>query len=161
MKKHVVFVLCATFGLVSMSYSQASFAKRTPEEQAAKDAAKAAKDAAKNNAAASTRVRLDANFEADPAVETDAEYHAKFRNDGGKIRLDAEASGFPDGTMVQVFVGNIKIGVITVLAGEGEISFRDAATWPVGLPMDLKAGTMVRFLDMANKVLAEGPFVAK
>lgn len=151
--------LCAAFSLGTAMYAQPSAAKRTAAEQAAKDAEKAAKKAAKSSNSA--RVRLDANFETDPLEETVAELHAKYRNESGKIRLDAEAEGLDDGTVVQVYVGGIKIGDITVVEGVGEISFRDAASWPAGLPMELTAGTMVRFLDAAGNILAEGPFVNK
>lgn len=120
--------------------------------------------------ASADRVRLQAKFAldeidgADEAVEIEGrELRVRFESRSGRARLDSEASGFEAGTVIQVYVGNIKIGDITVEAGtlEGEISFRDAASWPSGLPMNLLAGTVVTFRDAANAVLATGPLQAK
>lgn len=174
-----------TFGLIAtttvlLAFSHASFAKRTAAEEAAKRAAQQAKKDAKASSTSSNsggqlnqvtnadRIRLEAKFEPDEVagaeVENGKELKVRFES-GKKLRLDAEAENFPEGSSFSVIVGGVNIGSITVALTstgliEGEISFR-ANNWPAGLPQDIPSGTIVEFLDASGASIASGPLMPK
>lgn len=160
-------VLAAILGFIMMTASPLAAAKRTAEEQAIKDAGKAS--------AKASRVRLQAKFDLDETIadealaldeETGRELAIKFRSEKGRIRLDVKAENFPEGTQIEAFVDDVSVGILDVQLNEagqfeGELSFRDAASWPAGLPMALTAGTSVTFIDADGVELASGTLEAK
>lgn len=161
-RKMTALVLGSLMLLPAIFSTEPAYAKRTAEEQAAKDAAKATKK--------QSRIRLEAKFNLDEVAGDEAtevangrELYVRFRSQNEKNRIDAEASNFEVGTQLEVFVGDVSLGVITVedtgAAIEGELGFRDA-DWPQGLPTTITVGTIVRFVDAAGAVVAEGPMIA-
>jgi hypothetical protein len=155
-------------GITTLLIPENVHAKRTTEEQAAKDSEKAAKKAG-SVSQQSDRIRLLAKFRLDEIPSTDEaveieegrELYVEFRNDRGRLRLKAEASNFEVGTEFEVMVGTTSLGILTVqqLADgttQGELSLRDAQ---VTIPV--KVGTIVQFIDPSGAIIAEGPMGLK
>ncbi len=121
------------------------------------------------SAASSTQdVRLRAKFEDESNQElADAdlapEFHADYRIKKGTPQLKVRVENLELGTVVDVFVGNVKIGSATIEQdGEGTEAALDfkKGEWPAGLPMEITAGTIVRVMS-GNTLLFEAPFEVK
>lgn len=116
--------------------------------------------------AASTEIRLRAKWE-DPAQQNNPElqdtlpeFHADYRLKSGVPQLQVRVENIELGTVVDVFVQNLKIGSATVvqdgLGTEAALDFKKGA-WPAGLPTTLTAGMVVRIFS-GSTLLFEAPF---
>lgn len=173
-------MISAVLGSSSLMYSSVTLAKRTADEQAVKDSQKDVKKAdkvekkqAKNSSTVDSRLiakfrldEVDGADEVSDGVEEEAgrELSLKYRSKKGTVRLDAEASNFPAGTLIEVRLNNVSLGILNVVqtaeALEGEISIRDE-NWPADIPKILPAGTIVSFIGEDGSVIAEGPLEPK
>lgn len=150
MKKVKVAIMGILMSLTTFGVVEPAAAKRTAQEQELRDAERATKTSARS----SERVRLQMKLrldeeEGDEATEVEQgrELAVKYRVQSGKTRLDAHVEGYPEGTLMDVYIGDLKIGSVTVEAlGEGELTFNDT-NWPTGLPLSLPAGTEASFVD--------------
>ncbi len=124
---------------------------------------------ASNSASSSARdSRLRAKFEdeSDPALadaDLAPEFHADYRIKKDVPELKVRVENIEIGTVVDVYIENLKIGSATVEEdGEGTeaaLDFRKGE-WPAGLPTALTAGMVVRIMEGAT-LLFEAPFAAK
>ncbi len=156
------------FSLVAGYYGQATYAASGSGKGGTAAAGNAVSNSGSANgdaAAAGADVRLRAKFEVEAAVDDDTapEFHADYRIKKGAPELKIRVENIEVGTVVDIFIQNIKIGSATVEAdgagSEASLDFKKGA-WPAGLPTTLTAGMMVRVLSAAV-LLFEAPFEVK
>lgn len=120
------------------------------------------------SSAAAQDVRLRAKFEdeSDEALadaDLAPEFHADYRVKKGVPELKVRVENIELGTVVDVYIQNLKIGTATVEEDgeqtEAALDFRKGE-WPAGLPTTLTAGMVVRIMSGAT-LLFEAPFEVK
>ncbi len=121
------------------------------------------------SAAASTQEdRLRAKFEdqSDQALadaDLAPEFHADYRVKKGAPQLQVRVENLELGTVVDVYINNVKIGSATIeqdgTGTEAALDFKKGE-WPAGLPMELSAGMIVRIMS-GTTLLFEAPFAVK
>jgi len=160
-------VTALVFAITTAHYAQSTFAASGKGKEGTAGTA-AGNSGSGNGSTAGAEVRLRAKFEVEAANEaeedTTPEFHADYRIKKGVPELKVRVENIAAGTVVDVFIQNLKIGSATVEAEEGEgteasLDFRKGA-WPVGLPAALTAGMVVRIFS-GNTLLFEAPFAVK
>ncbi len=153
-------IVAASFLMIAGYYGNTAFA--------ASGSGKGGSAASAGNAGgatASADVRLRAKFEVDAEadVDTNPEFHADYRMKKGVPQLQVRVENIELGTVVDVFIQNLKIGSATVEADgvgtEAALDFKKGQ-WPAGLPTELTAGMVVRIFS-GTTLLFEAPFEAK
>ena len=91
---------------------------------------------------------------------------AKYQSAGGKYKFVFAAEGFNEGDNIDIFVGNIKVGSMTMALDPvdaivvAELVFLgstgDTSEWAPGIPLDLTVGTMVRMVNTTSGEMMEG-----
>lgn len=158
----------------SSSSSADSSSSPSSTQDPRSDVEQASQPSQSKSASRSTRsseVLLQAKYNLDEVngdesmeVENARELRVRYLSRGDRFRLEAKAENFEVGTKFEVLVGDVSLGILTVeqdvIGTEGKIKISERNK-PADMVLNITEGTIVKFVDEAGVVIAEGPMVSR